>query len=455
MSTATNQLHRGRPSAAFPPPADGEPAEVIHLNRARLAAAAALPSLRDGAAFGGGERYLKQRRPGGKWIVFENGVYLISTKTKDRKKAEHFLDLLNLQDEAARVGIFDVRGADVIRICDAFEKAPGVSANVNKQNRYRLARLRPYLQGLKVRDLDDDWLIRTTAALKATIPGNVGARKGRDRRRIPEPGEQRRLKDGSIEGSLQTLRWAIRYWCRKKQLPLVIPFEAPPRTPGRDRLLTAEEQAILLRWADGEESYDPRTKTWSPPKRPLNGQERHSRRMFGRLLRLGLATGSRPGRLEGLAWWPSQSAGHIDIEIGTLFRLPVSGAKGKVKHAPPVVLSPALMAFVLQWKAEDGDEIYLIRKFRDRQPARRAAAQLFDRVVRKLGIVGLTRHVLRHTAISGMVAQGVPASVISAVVGISLQVLKERYDHSDDRAVQPLAHPQLDRLLVAGMMIVP
>jgi len=46
-----------------------------------------------------------------------------------------------------------------------------------------------------------------------------------------------------------------------------------------------------------------------------------------------------------------------------------------------------------------------------------------------------------------MIEQRVPSAVISAVVGISVQLLRTRYNHSDETVIQPGAHAAMDRTL--------
>ena len=64
-----------------------------------------------------------------------------------------------------------------------------------------------------------------------------------------------------------------------------------------------------------------------------------------------------------------------------------------------------------------------------------------------LGIEDVSGHILPHTAITRMIELGLSASVISAVCGISIRMLHDRYDHADDRAVQVLAHGVMGRMM--------
>jgi hypothetical protein len=70
-----------------------------------------------------------------------------------------------------------------------------------------------------------------------------------------------------------------------------------------------------------------------------------------------------------------------------------------------------------------------------------------DNCAGRLGIVGVVRHTMRHTAITRMIEQRVPSVVISAVVDVSVKTLSARHNHSDECVVQPAAHAAMDRLL--------
>ncbi|MGH7069418.1 MAG: tyrosine-type recombinase/integrase [Acetobacteraceae bacterium] len=377
------------------------------------------------------EYELRQRQPHGTWCIWDRSTYVVSTRTKNKTKAEDFFARFKRHQDAKRLGLVDARYADATEICDYFEaQIPLDKPKRLRDVKYRLARLRPYIKGRELRQLDGAKVNTVMAAM---------AKAG--------------SKPGSIQATVASFRAAIRRWCRDKVTPVVMPFDSPPRAPGLTRTLIAEEQAIARRWTLGDEDYDPATGTWSPPRRPLTPRERWRRRMFERILVLGLGAASRPGKHEGLAWYPSRRFGHIDLATGQLFRCPLGTPAELLKLAPTLLMGSELVKYVRRWWEEDGpDALYVIRKL-DGTPMTRAGAQLFERVMRKLGIEGVTRHTLRHTSISAMIAAGVPASVISSAAGISMQVLRTRYNHSDDRLVQHIAHPGLDLLLVKGLRV--
>ncbi|MEH2560552.1 integrase [Bradyrhizobium sp. AZCC 2289] len=72
---------------------------------------------------------------------------------------------------------------------------------------------------------------------------------------------------------------------------------------------------------------------------------------------------------------------------------------------------------------------------------------LYVRHLKPYGANGNDIHTLRHTCITRMIEKGQSATVISAICGISLDMLRRRYDHSDARVVQVIGHAIMDDLL--------
>jgi hypothetical protein len=112
--------------------------------------------------------------------------------------------------------------------------------------------------------------------------------------------------------------------------------------------------------------------------------------MVGRLLELGLVTGTRGGRFEGLAWEANPKTGNIDVESGVLHRCPPGALASARKQAPP-----GLLAEVRRWKAADGRQLYLFRT-RKGGPAGAKLGVTFTEALQKLGIDGVTRYNLKR-----------------------------------------------------------
>lgn len=423
------------------------PATTELVRRGKLLAATSLAPVEEEGIEAGNFRL--KLRPSGYWAVFDGGVYVVSTKTKDPAKAQAFLDIYKLQAEAKRMGELDVRFADATSVIDAFITVKGRPAQTQGQIERGMRFLKPFAAGRKVRELDDDWLEDTRKALKKTPQRQVPFAK-----KPPKIG----YADSTVWVAIAWLTVAILLWCRKHHAMPFLPFQRPVQPKGRDFVYSSRDKAIIERWSRGTEDYDPETGRWTAAKRPLNGREIHERRTIDRIWTFSLPTGSRPGNIHGLATQESLDCPYIDLEEETLHRLPIGATAPRNKQAPSVRLSPAVMAEVRRFVAEDGpDEVYLLRTWEfTGGPARplssRACSTRWKRVMQRLGIEG-RRHACRHTMVTGLVRKNVPAVVIGATAGMSERTLRDKYDHSAVRDVQPIGHAAIDQLVAKGIGI--
>ncbi|BBF94338.1 tyrosine-type recombinase/integrase [Blastochloris tepida] len=391
--------------------------------------AAALPSIALGEAHLLVEKPHQLVRRGATWCIYSGSEYVASCHTRDRAEAEQILDLFRRQEEAKRLGICAPERAPVVDVVIAFVQSTGGPRRrlVVTQMKW----LAEHVAGRRLCDLGGCWGPDAEAALL-----------------------QAGLSQNSVCDSFRTLAQAVRRWYTSKGLPPIVPFPIPARGAPRERVMGADEQARLLRHCDGDEVYDVATGTWSPTRagQRISSWERHARRMAGRAVRLGLATGSRPGRLANLAWAPHRAGGHIDVERGVLHRTPVGASASEIKAAPPVLLSPELLAEVRRWRAEGAPgEKWVIRTCTGERPAK-GIADLMAAACAAVGIRGLRPHDLRRTAITAMSRRGVPAAVIADVVGITVPVLRRHYNVSDARVTQPLAHAAMDAVMREGIV---
>jgi integrase len=393
------------------------------MRAAAVRAAASLPSVKNGESLRIPE-YTIRLRPSQYWAFFEDGHYLKSSGTKDEAEARRLLELLKLQAEADRDNIVDIRRAKATDIVDfAIRTYPKRKKKSRRVVVCVLEHVRTRVEGLRLQDLDGDWLLETEEKMR-----------------------EEQYKYGYFYECIARLVYAIRRYCKNSMCPEMIPFSRPPKSPGRDRVLSDAECDHVLRWVDGTEAYDKATGTWTPQDR-ISKYERNCRLMVGRAMRLGLSLGSRPGIYNGLAWAPNSLYGHIDLANATFHRL-ASGASAEArKGAPAVALSPKLLTEIKRWKLFDGAEEHLFRTMRGGPLPAQTLREVFVAAMEYLGIENVTGHTLRHTCITRMVERGLSASVISAICGISIDMLKRRYDHSDARVVQVIGHGVMDDLL--------
>jgi hypothetical protein len=391
------------------------------LHNAKLKAAAAMPQVINGEKIRD-SKYEKRLRPSRYWAVFQDGIYRVTTGTRDEVLADQVLELYQLQDEAKNRKIVEPRNFDAAEIVDyAIRTYPKKKPRSRRVVVAVLNKVRPYVAGLRLQDLNDDWLIETEEKMLETCAyGYFYECSGR-------------------------LIYAIRRYCLSRVCPPIVPFRRPPKAPGRERVFTDAECDKVLRWANGTEAYDKVTGTWTEQAK-ISKYEANWRQMIGREFVLGCPIGSRPGIYEDLSWTPNPDAGHIDLANATFHRLPSGGSAVGRKGAPAVALPPKLLAELGRWKVAGADEEPVFRTTRGTPLQQQDARERFAAAMDYLGIEGAVRHTLRHTAITRQIERGLSATVISAIAGISVDVLRKKYDHSDNRVVQAIGHPVMDEL---------
>ncbi|QUS37825.1 hypothetical protein RPMA_02310 [Tardiphaga alba] len=391
------------------------------LRRGGLSAAAAFPQVVDGEK---PDHFNLFQRKSGIYVIRNHSVYVKSCKTRDKQKAEDAFMLFGMQTEARQEGIFDPRRTLCTDIMDYHvSQISGDATHALKNDTERLGRLRPHIEGMKLGALTGKVFAAIERRMRRTYAASV------------------------VHASRKAMRTAIRTWCNDHSAPLVLPFGPGKEPDGRDRVLEGFERDRVRRWSTGTENYDPETDTWSPGG-PLSCIERNRREMVYRVLTLGLPTGTRGGKFAKMAWKRTAKFGHIDVGTGIMHRCSPGTKAPALKAAPAVLLSPVLLKEVRGWAERDAAarERYVFRRH-DGEPAGDWLSDTFCQAMRDLGIEDVVVHTLRHTCITALIEQGVSASVISAIVGISVQSLRTRYNHSDSAAVQPLGHVHMDAVL--------
>ena len=228
------------------------------------------------------------------------------------------------------------------------------------------------------------------------------------KKRGSEPAARRELED---------LRAAVRHHWEAGLCVALTPVVLPDRGAGRERWLTRQEAAHLLRTA-----RQMRQKQFG------KATDRATAQHVAQFILVGLYTGTRAGAICGAALdQPTIGRSWIDLENGIFHRKAIGRRRQKNKQQPSVRLPPRLLAHLRRWKRKgisvrsliewNGEPVKRINKaFR----SVRRAAGLGDDVI---------PHILRHTCATWLAQRGVATWEAAGFLGMTEQTFVEVYGH--------------------------
>lgn len=213
-----------------------------------------------------------------------------------------------------------------------------------------------------------------------------------------------RGSDAAARRELEDLRAGINHHRGEGLCSEIVAVTLPGRRPARERWLTRDEAAQLLRAA------------WREPKR----------RHIARFILVGLYTGTRSSAICGAALRPTAGRGWVDAEHGVFYRRP-AGKRETKKRQPPVPLHGRLLAHIRRWIRRkvathsvvqfEGEAVKTVRKG-------------FAGAVADAGLEGkVTPHVLRHTAATWLMQGGADLLEAARLLGMTPQMLLDTYGH--------------------------
>jgi len=216
---------------------------------------------------------------------------------------------------------------------------------------------------------------------------------------------------------LEDLRAAVRHHWQAGLCVALTPVVLPERGEPRERWLTRQEAARLLRTAR-------RMRQLQFGKETDRATAYHIAQFF----LVGLYTGTRASAICGAALdQPTIGRSWIDLESGIFYRQAIGRRKQRNKRQTPVRLPPRLLAHIRRWKRKgisvrsviewNGEPVKRINKaFR----SVRRAASLGDEVV---------PHTLRHTCATWLAQRGVPTWEAAGYLGMTEQTFIAVYGH--------------------------
>lgn len=204
----------------------------------------------------------------------------------------------------------------------------------------------------------------------------------------------------TIRHELSRLR-ACFNWCAAPKQKIIgladVPvFDLPPDSPARDRWLRGPEIRKLLDSAAA-----------------LRLGERLSR--IERFLWLALETGARLMAILELTW------DRVDFELGTI-NYNVPGRRKTKKRRAVVPISAALRPVLLRaYEERENDYVCCSLSL--------SIWRGVKAVAKHAGIEGVSPHVLRHTAATHMLRNGVPIWQVAGILGNTVAMVEKAYGH--------------------------
>jgi integrase len=205
--------------------------------------------------------------------------------------------------------------------------------------------------------------------------------------------KKRNRADGTMRRELGVLRTAISFAFRHRIITQPVAFDLPADSPARDRWLTEDEAQRLLDAGD------------------LN------LKLF---ILIGLYTGRRAEAIMSLRWE------RIDLKAMTLdFDIP--GRKVTKKRRGICRIVPELLPHLIEAKRRGSD---IGPVFHINGKPIKSLRKGFEAACRRAGISGVSRHTLKHTAITWACRSG-RASLyeLAGFFATSMKTMEQRYAH--------------------------
>ncbi len=317
---------------------------------------------------------LYRRRDTSVYYIRDTGRRERSTGTRDRREAEAILaTYISERDRPTGPRTPDkVTVADVLDIYGR-EHAPNVRAP--DRIGFAIAALNPILGDLPI----------------ASINGNVCRRYAKTRNKA----------SGTIRKELGVLQASINYAHGEGHLTAPVKVKLPEKPVPRDRWLTRDEAAKLLRAA----------------RQLTRGKH------LARYILVALYTGTRSSAILGLRFMPHTTGGWVDTERGVMYRRGEGEAETK-KRTPPAPIPGRLLAHLRRWERMGAR--YVIE---DRGQPVGSIKTAWRAALVASGIDHCRPHDLRHTCATWLMQAGADQWHAAGFLGMGLDVLQRVYGH--------------------------
>ena len=323
----------------------------------------------------------RQRKPA-RLYELNSGVYVIreagrpqrSTGTRSRRQAESALARYIAEKDRPQ-GIRSPAQMSVAEALALYCENHAPTVKDPARIAYAVAALAPILGALPL----------------ASVNGGSSRYYQRTRNRAP----------GTMRRELSCLQSAIN-WCHAEGfLSSPVRVKLPPKPAPRERWLTRDEAAKLLRSAYRDQ------------------ETRH----LARFILVCLYTGTRKAAVLNLQFMPNTRGGWVDVERGIMYRRGVGVAETS-KRQPPIPLPLALLAHLRRWERLGAR--YAV-EFRGSRVGNIKSA--WKRALDRSGIDHCTPHDLRRSAITWAMQAGMDRWEAAGYFGVGMDTLERVYAH--------------------------
>ncbi len=336
---------------------------------------------------------LYQRKDTGMWIIRDTGRGDTSTGTRNRGEAETHLAHYIAQRDRRPGGPSQPSEITIAESLGIYASEHVPTVGDPERLAYAIERLLDFWGELPV-----SALTRETCRAYGCSRVKVVCRDPN----TGEPTETAPIADGTVRKELSTLSAALNY-CREEGYLLNPPKVHMPEKPEpKDRWLTRDEAARLLRAA-----Y-------------RNPEARH----LARFILVALYTGTRKTAILQLRFMRNVNGGFVDTGAGRLYRRAPGTAQTK-KRTPPITVAPRLLAHLKRWEAM-GERWVVAYEGQGVSSIKTAWAT----AARNAGLDDVTPHTLRHTAITWACQSGrADLWELSGYFGVSMETMTKVYAH--------------------------
>lgn len=220
---------------------------------------------------------------------------------------------------------------------------------------------------------------------------------------------------GGARRDLEMLRSAINYYHAEHTLDMVPKITLPEKGMPRQKWLTRQEVARLLRAARNEKQCG----------------------HLVRVIMIGLYTGTRLSAVLNLQWMPNTTAGHVDLDRGVIYRRAEGERVAHNKRRTPVKIPPRLLRFLQYWHKTDTTVDVEGRQVTKRFVITYAGEKItkphkaFRTIRDAAGFADdVTPHVLRHTRATWLAQAGVEIEQAAASLGMTSEEFERTYAHA-------------------------